>query len=189
MKELVVVAGANGSGKTTFAKQLVIETGYEFLNADEIEKTLEPSDTASTKVQAGRLFFARLTELIDVGQSFILESTLSGKYLLKVIENAQQRGYGFKLFYVYLESPEMCIERIKNRVRLGGHFVPDEDVRRRYYRSKQNFWLTYKNLAGDWSLFNNPSSGDNQLVAVGFKDNYSVESEELFSQFLTDVPE
>lgn len=189
MKELVVVAGANGSGKTTFAKQLVIETGHEFLNADEIERTLESSDASSTKVQAGRLFFQRLTELIDNEQCFILESTLSGKYLLKVIENAQQRGYTFKLFYVFLESPAVCIERIKNRVKLGGHFVPDEDVRRRYYRSKQNFWLTYKNLAEDWSLFNNPLSGDNQLVAVGFKDNYSVESEELFDQFLTDISE
>lgn len=183
------MAGANGSGKTTFAKQLVIETGYEFLNADEIEKTLEPADSASTKVQAGRLFFEHLTKLIESGQSFILESTLSGKYLLKVIENAQQRGYVFNLFYVFLESPAVCIERIKNRVKLGGHFVPDEDVRRRYYRSKLNFWGIYKNLADDWSLFSNPSSGDNQLVAVGFKDNYLVESEELFNQFLTDISE
>ena len=125
MKELVVVAGANGSGKTTFAKQLIPETGYEFLNADEIEKNLDSSELSS-KLKAGRLFFERLGELTEAGQSFILESTLSGKYLLSVIEKAQAQGYIFKLFYVYLESPDVCIERIKNRVKLGGHFVPDD---------------------------------------------------------------
>lgn len=181
-----MVAGANGSGKTTFATQLIIETGYEFLNANEIEKAItEPNESA--KLKAERLFFQRLSELMVAGQSFILESTLSGKYLLDVIEKAQIAGYVFKLFYVYLESPDVCIERIKNRVRLGGHFVPDEDVRRRYYRSKQNFWHTYKNLAEDWSLFNNPLSADNQLVAVGSRANYQIESIALFQQFITDL--
>ena len=125
--------------------------------------------------------------MIEAEQSFILESTLSGNYLLKVIEKARQRGYVFKLFYVFLESLDVCIERIKNRIKLGGHFVPDEDVRRRYYRSKQNFWHIYKDLAEDWSLFNNSLLADNQLVAVGSEDNYSVESEGLSKQFLTDI--
>lgn len=181
------MAGANGSGKTTFARQLVAETGYEFLNADDIEKSIEWSDGLSTKLRAGRLFFKRLNELIDASESFILESTLAGKYLLKVIEKAQQEGYVFKLFYVFLESPDVCIERIKNRVRLGGHFVPDDDVRRRYYRSKQHFWTVYKDLADEWSLFTNPLVGESQLVAIGFNQTYSVESEELLDQFLIDL--
>lgn len=188
MKELIVVAGANGSGKTTFAKQLIVETGYEFLNADEIEKNLtEPN--ASPKLKAGRLFFKRLGELTEAGQSFILESTLSGKYLLAVVKKAQQEGYAFKLFYVFLESPDVCIERIKNRVKLGGHFVPDADVRRRYYRSKQNFWSVYKDLAQEWIVFHNPAPGTNRLLVAGFQDRYLIEDEELFQQFIKDVPQ
>lgn len=186
MKELIVVAGANGSGKTTFAKQLIPETGYEFLNADEIEKNLDSPD-ASPKLRAGRLFLKRLNELTEASQSFILESTLSGKYLLSVIEKAQAQGYVFKLFYVFLESPEVCIERIKNRVKLGGHFVPDDDVRRRYYRSKRNFWNTYKDLADRWTMIYNTSLDVSQSVAVGSKSKFIIENDELFQQFITDV--
>lgn len=182
------MAGANGSGKTTFAKQLIPETGYEFLNADEIEKSLTEADS-STKLKAGRLFFKRLGELMEAGQPFILESTLSGKYLLKVIERAQKEEYVLKLFYVFLESPDMCIERIKNRVNLGGHFVPDADVRRRYYRSKQNFWSTYKNLAEEWIVFHNPTPGTNSPVVAGFHNKYLIEDESLFLQFVNDIPQ
>lgn len=183
-----MVAGANGSGKTTFAKQLVLETSYEFLNADEIEKNLDAPD-ASPKLKAGRLFFKRLGELTGAGQSFILESTLSGKYLLNVIEKAQVQGYVFKLFYVFLDSPEVCIERIKNRVKLDGHFVPDADVRRRYYRSKRNFWLVYKNLAEEWIVFHNPTPGTNSPIVAGFQKGYLIEDELLFQQFVNDVPQ
>jgi predicted ABC-type ATPase len=76
MKELIIIAGANGSGKTTFSKQILAETGFEFLNADEIEKEL-----AVSKLQAGKAFFIRLERFLGEGTSFVLESTLSGNYL------------------------------------------------------------------------------------------------------------
>lgn len=84
MKELIIIARANGSGKTTFSKQILAETGFEFLNADEIEKELDIS-----KIQAGKEFFSRLYKFFREGTSFVLESTLSGNYLVKVIDKAK----------------------------------------------------------------------------------------------------
>ncbi|NOX45907.1 MAG: dephospho-CoA kinase [Chlorobi bacterium] len=77
MTELVIVSGANGSGKTTFAKPYVERLGYEFLNADEIAKKLEEKGQKNALIKAGRMFFLKLNELIHKGQSFVIETTLS----------------------------------------------------------------------------------------------------------------
>ena len=181
MKELIILGGANGSGKTTFSKQILAETGFKFLNADEIEKELSVS-----KLQAGKEFFKRLDDFIATETSFVLESTLSGNYLIKAIEKAKSKGYFVKIVYVFLENPQDCIQRIKLRVKLGGHFIPDEDVIRRYYRSKTNFWNIYKNLADDWVMIYNSTTEEPQKVAVGICDNYVVELPNLFTDFLND---
>jgi predicted ABC-type ATPase len=182
MKELIIIGGANGSGKTTFSKQILIETGFEFLNADEIEKELSVS-----KLQAGKEFFIRLDKLIETETSFILESTLSGNYLVKAIEKAKTKGYFIRIVYVFLESPEDCIQRIKLRVKLGGHFIPNEDVIRRYYRSKTNFWNIYKNLSEDWVMLYNSTTKEPQKIAVGIGENFVVELENIFNEFLNDL--
>jgi predicted ABC-type ATPase len=181
MKELIIIAGANGSGKTTFSRQVLAETGFEFLNADEIEKEL-----AVSKLQAGKEFFIRLDKFIETETSFVLESTLSGNYLVKTIEKVKIKGYFIRIVYVFLESPEDCIQRIKLRVKLGGHFIPDEDVIRRYYRSKSNFWNTYKNLAESWVMIYNSTDNAPQRIAIGKGDNFVVEIENLFQDFLND---
>ena len=182
MKELIIIGGANGSGKTTFSKQILLETGFEFLNADEIERELVIS-----KLQAGKEFFKRLDKFLETETSFILESTLSGNYLVKAIERAKIKGYLIRIIYVFLESPEDCIQRIKLRVKLGGHFVPNEDVIRRYYRSKANFWNIYKNLAEDWLIIYNSATKEPQKIAVGIGENFVVELENLFNDFLNNL--
>jgi predicted ABC-type ATPase len=96
----------------------------------------------------------------------VYESTLAGLSLRKILERFKSDGYEISLVYVYLDSSEICIERIKSRVAMGGHFVPDDEVRRRYERSKQNFLETYKTLADNWLLFRNPLEGF-ELVAMG----------------------
>jgi predicted ABC-type ATPase len=182
MQQMIIIGGANGSGKTTFSKEILAVTGFHFLNADEIEKEL-----ATSKIQAGKEFFKRLNEIISQQEDFVLESTLSGGYLVKVIEKARKNGYNVELMYIFLENPEHCIQRIKLRVELGGHFIPDEDVRRRFYRSKTNFWNFYKNLANEWTLVYNSTTGNPQKVAFGSNEDYTVELIALLDNFLKDI--
>ena len=88
---------------------------------------------------------------------------------------------------MFLETPHDCIQRIKLRVTLGGHFIPDEDVIRRYYRSKDNFWNTYKNLVDSWVMIYNSTNTTPQRVALGTSSNFVVELENLFQNFLNDL--
>ena len=152
---LYIIAGANGSGKTTFAKEFAKNKNLDFINADEIAKDLDSNNINKYKIKAGKLFFKQLKENLKCGESFIIETTLSGKYLVNYINQAKKLEYRVVLIYLFLEKPEINIERIKNRVFNGGHYVPDEDVIRRFYRSKNLFCSLYKNIVSSWSIYYN----------------------------------
>ncbi|MEM1322508.1 MAG: AAA family ATPase [Bacteroidota bacterium] len=183
-KELIIVGGANGSGKTTFAKPYVEELGYRFLNADEIAKELQLQGEQNALIKVGRIFFTKLREYIDQGQNFVVETTLSGSYINKVARRALEKGYQLGLVYVFLDNPKLCVERVRIRVKKGGHDVPEEAIIRRYYRSKSNFWNNFIKLANDWILLYNGEEGF-QHVALGKKQEYSIENHILFSQFVS----
>jgi predicted ABC-type ATPase len=186
MRELIILGGANGSGKTTLALELMEETHYSFLNADEIEKTLNELGLGASSIQAGKLFFEKLNELFAQEKSFIMESTLSGNYLKKIIQKARLQGYKISMVYVFLKNPETCIERIKIRVQKGGHFIPDEIVRRRFYRSLEHFWNTFKNLADEWVMYYN-SNEVIEGVATGSKTEFLILNETFFQIFKSNL--
>ncbi len=185
-KNVVIIAGANGAGKTTFANQYVDISAYHYLSADAIAEKLAHQAFNEVKVQAGREFFNQLTELIAEGKDIVVESTLSGLGFQRIIHRFNQAGYTITILFIYLETPAVCIKRVNERVLKGGHNVPEVDIQRRFYRSKDNFWHTYKNQVSHWHIFYNASDSFIE-VAVGEETKFIIIDETLFELFLRDV--
>ncbi|MGI8640331.1 MAG: zeta toxin family protein [Pyrinomonadaceae bacterium] len=145
-------------------------------------KSLSAENPSEKKISAGKLFFKKLNEAVAQNKSLLIESTLSGRYLQKFIENPQARDYQITIIFLFAKSSEILIERIVERVKKGGHHVPDEDVRRRFLRGKQNFWKIYKTLADKWLLYYNMEDSF-RLVAIGEKNSSAFIDEDLFEKF------
>lgn len=153
---LCIIGGCNGAGKTTLARELLPRLGLmRFLNADEIARGLSPLDPSLTAFKAGRLLIEEARELIEAKSSFALESTLSGKTYIAMIREAKARGYRFLLHYIVIGSGTQAVGRVALRVKLGGHHVPEGDVRRRFDRSRRHFMEDYLPLADEWGLWDN----------------------------------
>ena len=123
-----------------------------------------------------------MNDAVAQNKSLLIESTLSGRYLQKLFQIWQKKNYQITIIFLFTESPEILIERIAERVKKGGHFVPDEDVRRRFVRGKRNFWGVYKNLADEWFSYYNMQNNF-QLIATGEKNKIVVADEILFGKF------
>lgn len=187
-KNVIIIADPNGSGKTTFASEYLRYSDVEYISTDAIAEKLvsTPEDFDQVKLQAGRLFFQHIHRLIEAEKDFVVEVTLAGKGFARIICRLKQAGYTVTIVFIFPTSPEMCIARVRNRVRAGGHHVPTEDIVRRFYRSKRNFWHTYKNLVDGWDLIHN--SGEHfQEVASGEGDQLTVTNEVFFEMFMQDV--
>ena len=188
-KNVTIVAGPNGSGKTTFAKEYLHASDVtEYISADVIAEQLVhiPDEFSKVRIQAGRLFFNEIHRLIETGKDFIVEVTLAGKGFQRIISELKDAGYNVAIVFIFLKSSDTCIARVRNRVMAGGHHVPTEDIIRRFYRSKHNFWHIYKNIVDRWELIYN--SGEHfQEVASGISTQFAITNETFFELFMQNM--
>jgi predicted ABC-type ATPase len=161
---LTVIAGPNGSGKSTLARSLEFDGRDRLLDPDSIARGLSPENPSAAGIAAGRTVLMRTTEYLNRRVSFAVETTLSSRGRVELIRKARTRGYEIHLVYIGLDSPERCISRIRNRVAMGGHFIPDADVRRRYARSVANAAQAFR-LADSAKFYDN-SGASARLILV-----------------------
>lgn len=156
-RKIIIIAGPNGAGKTTFAREfLPNEAGCPiFVNADLIAAGLSPFAPESAVLQAGRLMLQELTRHFSRGNSFAFETTLSGRGYVHHIRQWQSAGYRVKLIFLELNSAEQAIARVAQRVRQGGHNIPEATIRRRFTAGRNNFEQLYAPLVDDWALYDN----------------------------------
>ncbi|OAI12823.1 Zeta toxin family protein [Methylomonas lenta] len=156
-KKIVIIAGPNGAGKTTFAREFL--TGEArcpiFINADLIAAGLSPFAPELAAIKAGRLMLSAIDEHVNKGDSFAIETTLSGLGYARAISEWQNLGYHIKLIFLQLPDVETAIFRVAERVKQGGHNIPEVVIRRRFESGLKNFEHTYKPLVDVWLHFNN----------------------------------
>jgi predicted ABC-type ATPase len=168
MKKLYIIAGCNGAGKTTASYTILPEIldCREFVNADEIARGLSPFQPEKAGIEAGRLMLKRIKSLLDGGESFAFETTLSTRSYVKLIEKAHKVGYQITCVFFWLNSEELAISRVETRVMEGGHSIPVEVIRRRYKSGLKNFFNLFLPKVDNWLFVDN--SGDTyEIIAEG----------------------
>lgn len=155
--QIFIIAGPNGAGKTTFALELLPNEArvLQFVNADLIAAGISPFNPESAAWAAGKVMLKQIDNLAERRESFAFETTLSGKIYARKIRNWKASGYSVLLFFLRLKAPETAIERIAYRVAQGGHYVPDDIVRRRFNAGLRNFETIYKYLVDYWAIYDN----------------------------------
>ena len=155
-KKIIIIAGPNGAGKTTFAREFLPtdEACSQFVNADLIAAGLSPFAPETAALQAGRLMLMQIANHVAHGRSFALETTLSGLGYARQIPQWRAAGYAVALHFLTLPNAEVAIERVAQRVRQGGHNIPETVIRRRFTSGQANL-ARYCALVDVWDVYDN----------------------------------
>jgi len=168
MPTMYVISGCNGAGKTTASYTILSEMLQcrDFVNSDEIARGISPFDLSHAAIDAGRVMLKRIKELTDTKEDFAFETTLAVRSYASLIEKTKKKGYEIMLVYFWLNSPDLAVERVQNRVIAGGHSIPENVIRRRYWSGMRNLFNIYMPLSDRWLLINN-SETPSSLIAEG----------------------
>lgn len=170
MPRMYIISGCNGSGKTTCSYSLLPELleCRQFVNSDEFAKALSPFNPGAASIKAGRLMMRKVMYLMERSQTFSIETTLATRALVKIVQRAQARGYEVTILYFWLSSPQKAIERVRSRVKAGGHDIPVEVIKRRYYMGLDYLFNYYIPICDHWILADN-SKPPFRVLAQGNK--------------------
>ena len=166
---VIVIAGPNGAGKSTSAARILRGAlkVREFVNADVIARGLSAFHPEQVAIAAGKIMLSRLHELGEAHADFAFETTLASRTFASWIKSLTETGHRFHLFFLWLPTPQMAVERVRARVRTGGHDVPADTIERRYLGGIRNFFELYRPLATTWRVYNNEDYPGGKLIASG----------------------
>ena len=164
---VVLLAGPNGAGKSTSATALLkgALAVNEFVNADTIAAGLSAYRPESAAVAAGRVMLARLRFLAGARADFAFETTLAGRGHARWLRSLRSSGYRAHLVFLSLPDPDLAIARVTARVRQGGHHVPDDVVRRRFWAGLSNLFTCYEQVVDSWQVYDNADLAGPRLIA------------------------
>ena len=183
MPRLYILCGCNGAGKTTASYTMLPEIldCREFVNSDEFAKSLSPFDPSTASVTASRFMLMRIQFLLEQGADFSIETTLATRSLVSVIRDARERGYKVSILYLWVQSPEIAIRRVRDRVNHGGHNIPEDVLRRRYRMGIKYLFNTYIPLCDRWVLVDNTTSPFS-VIAEGSSGRLVIKDEDKFNK-------
>ena len=183
MPRLFIISGCNGSGKTTASYSILPEMldCSEFVNSDEFAKSLAPFSPEKAYVGASRYMLLKMKLLLERKADFCIETTLATRSLLKTIKLAQEQGYYVTILYLWLNSPDLAVARVKARVEAGGHNIREETVRRRYHVGLHYLFRDFMPLCDRWILCDN-SNVPFSIVAENSENGTIVRDSEVFNR-------
>ena len=183
-KNLYIISGCNGAGKTTASYTVLPEILQckEFVNADEIAKGLSPFNPENAAIEAGRIMLSRIDELLNKNETFSIETTLATKSYLNLVKKAQNRGYKVYLIFFWLETPELAIQRVAERVSNGGHNIPIDVIQRRYVNGIKNLFNIFMKEVDVWAIYDNSKSPRTFIAKGGKNIDFKIFSETTYKK-------
>ena len=181
MPRLYILAGCNGAGKTTASYTFLPEIldCHEFVNSDEFAKSFSPFDPSVASVTASRYMLKRIEYLMAQGTDFSVETTLATRSLVNIINEAHARGYLVTILYLWVQAPEIALQRVRDRVATGGHHIPEDVLRRRYIAGLKYLFEIYMPICDRWMIADN-TNPTFTLIAEGDNKRSIIKDEELF---------
>lgn len=189
MPHLIIIAGANGSGKSTTAPALLQNDVpiNNFVNADVIAQGLCAFQPEKVAIQAGRLMLNRIHRLADEKATFAFETTLASRTFAPWIVKLKKEGYQFHLTFLWLKTEELALSRVQERIKMGGHAVPEATIRRRYHAGLKNFFNLYKPITDSWQLYDNSNTNQCSLIASEVRGDTQIIKEKIIWEQLCEV--
>lgn len=182
-KNLYVIAGCNGAGKTTASFTILPEIldCKEFVNADEIAKGLSPFQPEKVAVEAGRIMISRINNLLEDELSFAFETTLATKSYKNKILLAKNKGYTVTLLFFWLQTIDLAKERVATRVLEGGHDIPKDVIQRRYINGIKNLFSIYIPIVDELMIFDNSQMKSELIASKSTMSSLIVLNEQKFN--------